>query len=63
MQVIIDQIVSQVRAFDANLSTETLQKVVAAALEAVKAERQQQNRVSEENSLQNHQRRDQPWRS
>lgn len=62
MQVIIEQIVSQIRAFDANISSETLRKVVAAAVEAVKSEMRQQDRVCEENSLQNHQRRNQPWR-
>lgn len=62
MQVIIEQIVSQIRAFDSNLSAETLQRVVAAAVEAVKAETRQQDRVCEENSLSNHQQRNQPWR-
>ncbi len=62
MQVIIEQIVSQIRAFDANLSAETLQRVVAAALEAVKTESRQQDRIGEENSLKNHQQRNQPWR-
>lgn len=62
MQVIIEQIVSQIRAFDANLSVETLQRVVAAAVEAVKAETRQQDRICEENSLKNHQQRNQPWR-
>lgn len=62
MQVIIEQIVSQIRAFDSNLSAETLQRVVAAAVEAVKAEQRQQGRVAEENSLRNHQQRNQPWR-
>lgn len=62
MQVIIEQIVSQIRAFDSSLSAETLQRVVAAAVEAVKAEQRQQTRVSEENSMQNHQRRSQSFR-
>ncbi len=62
MQVIIEQIVSQIRAFDANLSAETLQRVVSAAVEAVKAEQRQQNRVADENSLQNYQQRNQPGR-
>ncbi len=62
MQVIIEQIVSQIRAFDANLSSETLQRVVAAAVEAVKTEMRQQDRQAEENSLQNYQQRNQPWR-
>lgn len=62
MQVIIEQIVSQIRAFDSNLSAETLQRVVAAAVEAVKAEQRQHARIEEENSLRNHQQRNQPWR-
>lgn len=62
MQVIIEQIVSQIRAFDANLSPATLQKVVSAAVEAVKAEMLQQNRVTDENSMQNYRQRKQPWR-
>lgn len=63
MQVIIEQIVSQIRAFDANLSAETLHRIVSAAVDAVKAEMRQQDRICEENSLQNHQQRSRTLRS
>jgi hypothetical protein len=61
MQVIINQVVSQIRAFDGNLTPETLQRVVAAVLDAVHAEMQHTDRVAEENSLQNFQQRNRPW--
>ncbi len=61
MQVIIDQVVSQIRAFDGNLTPETMQRVVTAVLEAVQAEARHEDRVAEENSLQNYQQRNRPW--
>ena len=57
MQVIIEQIVSQVRAFDADISASTLRRVIGAAMEAMRAEMQQRERLDEECSLQNHQQR------
>lgn len=62
MQVIIEQIVSQIRAFDSNLSQETIRRIVSAAVHAMRAEAQQADRIAEENSLQNYQQRNQPWR-
>ena len=61
MQVIVNQIVSQIRAFDSDLSPQTLERVVAAALEAVRAEAEHQERVAEEGSLHNFQQRNRPW--
>jgi hypothetical protein len=61
MQVIIDQVISHIRAMDANLAPETMQRLVTAVLEAVRAEAQHEARVAEENSLQNYQQRNRPW--
>jgi hypothetical protein len=60
MQVIIDQVISNIRAFDSDLAPETVQRIVAAVLEAVRAEADHENRVAEENSLQKYQQRNQP---
>jgi len=61
MQVIIDQVISHIRAIDANLAPETMQRLVAAVLEAVHAENLLEDRVTEEKSLQNYQQRNRPW--
>lgn len=61
MQVIIDQVISTVRALDADLAPETMQRLVAAVLEALRAEARLQERVNEENSLRNYQQRNRPW--
>jgi len=65
MQVIIDEVVSNVRALSGEsvLAPETMRRIVEAVLEAVRAERDHADRVAEEGSLRNYQQRNQPWRS
>jgi hypothetical protein len=63
MQVIIDEVVSRVRAVEGgtSLSPETLRGIVSAGMDAVDArERNRQNR-DEEHSTRNFQQRNQPW--
>jgi hypothetical protein len=57
MQVIIDQVVSEIRAFDSELSPATLERVVRAVLEGLGARDLERERLAEETSLQNHQQR------
>ena len=57
MQVIINELVSNVRALDGQsvLSPATLQRVVATVLEAVHQEEEHKQRMLEEKSLKNYQ--------
>jgi hypothetical protein len=64
MQVIIDEVVSHVRAVEGgtSLSPETIRTIVRAVMDAVEArERLRENR-DEEHSTRNYQQRNQPWR-
>ena len=59
MQVIINELVSNVRAIDGQsvLSPATLQRIVETVLEAAHQEEDHQQRTSEEKSLKNYQQR------
>jgi hypothetical protein len=63
MQVIIDEVVSNVTAIGGaeNMSPQTLQRIVSAVLQAVDDRDRQRGRVDEEQSLHNYQQRNQPW--
>jgi hypothetical protein len=61
MQVVIDQVVSQITAVDSDLSPETLRRIVRAVLEGLKGDELRRERVAEETSLRNYQQRNQPW--
>jgi hypothetical protein len=63
MQVIIDEVVSRVRAIEggANLSPDTLRGIVSAVMDAVDARERNRNNKDEEHSTRNFQQRNQPW--
>lgn len=64
MQVIIDEVVSRVRAVDggAGLSAETLRTIINAVVSAVEEKQKHRENLDEEHSLRNYQQRNQPWR-
>lgn len=55
MQVIINELVSKIKLLDGGsmLSPETLNRIVAAVMEAVREEQDHQQRVKDEHSLEN----------
>jgi hypothetical protein len=63
MQVIIDQVVSRIRAADGNaaLSPQTLARIVAAVLRAIEDRERETAREDEELSQRNYQQRNRPW--
>lgn len=63
MQVIIEEVVSRIRAMDggAGLSAETLRGIVDAVVTAVEEKQRHSENVDEEHSLRNYQQRNQPW--
>jgi hypothetical protein len=63
VQVIIDEVVSRVTAINGadNMSPQTLQRIVAAVMQAVDERDRHRERVDEEHSLHNFQERNQPW--
>jgi len=63
MQVIIEEVVSRIRAMDggAGLSAETLRSIVDAVVSAVEEKQRHRENVDEEHSLRNYQQRNQPW--
>ncbi|MEO0443348.1 MAG: hypothetical protein AAFZ92_06355 [Pseudomonadota bacterium] len=63
MQVIIDEVVSRIRALEGgnHLSQETLQGIVSAVISAVETKARQEKNRDEELSLRNYQQRNQPW--
>lgn len=63
MQVIIEEVVSQVRAINggAGLSQETVRSLVDAVLSAMDERQRQREDVDEEHSLHNYHQRNQPW--
>jgi len=63
MQIIIEEVVSRIRAMDggAGMSAETLRSVVTAVVDAVEQQQRQCNNVNEELSLRNYQQRNRPW--
>ena len=64
MQVIIEEVVSRIRATSAQaaLSSQTIGLIVSAVMEAIEADRLRGERRSEETSLDNHQQRVRPGR-
>jgi hypothetical protein len=63
MQVIIDEVVSRVRAVDggSSLSQETVRGIVSAVVEAMEARERHRDNRDEEHSTRNFQQRNQPW--
>jgi hypothetical protein len=63
MQVIIEEVVSQVRTLNggAGLSQETIRALVDAVLAAVDERQRHRDNVDEEHSLHNYHQRNQPW--
>ncbi|MCP4925665.1 MAG: hypothetical protein GY916_06960 [Gammaproteobacteria bacterium] len=63
MQVIIEEVVSRIRAMDggAGLSADTLRSIVDAVVSAVEEKQRHHENVDEEHSLRNYQQRNQPW--
>lgn len=57
MQIIIDELVSQIHAMDGDslLSPESMTRIVSTVLEAVRADNQHQQRVGDELTLDNYQ--------
>ena len=63
MQVEIDEVVSRVTAMggNGNISEQTMQRIVAAVMDAVEARDRRREQVDEEQSLRNYHQRNQPW--
>lgn len=63
MQIIIEEVVSRIRAMDGSsgLSEETLRTIVAAVVDAVGQQQKHRDNVNEELSLRNYQQRNRPW--
>lgn len=63
MQVIIEEVVSRIRAVDGGggLSADSLRGIVEAVLLAVDEQKRHDEAVDEEHSLRNYQQRNQPW--
>ena len=64
MQVIIHELVSKVRALDADsiLAPTTLKKIIETVLQAVQEKKQYEERISGEHTLQNYQKHSQRHR-
>ena len=60
MQVIIDQVLSSVNAVDGDkvLSEKSMRKIVETVMQAIDARGNREQRVDEEHSLENYQRRE-----
>lgn len=63
MQIIIEEVVSRIRAIDggAGLSAETMTSIVEAVVSAVEQKQRHRENLDEEHSLRNYQQRNQPW--
>ncbi len=63
MQVVIEEVVSRIRAVEggSSLSAQTLQSIVSAVLAAVDDKQRARENQDEEHSLRNYQQRNQPW--
>lgn len=63
MQIIIEEVVSRVRAMQggASLSEDTVRDIVNAVVQAVEEKQRHHASLDEEHSLHNYQQRNQPW--